>query len=166
MATKTKKHTKNEIWRFAEYMVSGGAWFWSGYILIVLLDNHIGLFLANLVGNAVGITINFLLQRYWVFSKNKDSAQLGASAKRYVVYTVLNAFLLNYLILLGLQNVGIKPEFGQFIAAGFFTGWNYFWYKVYIFPEKFGGQTKPVKHGPFRIFAHPSHGHQAYRHSK
>lgn len=149
--------------RFTEYMVSGGAWFWSGYILIVLLDNHIGLFLANLIGNAVGITINFILQRYWVFSKNKDSLQLGASAKRYAVYTALNAFLLNYLILLGLQNVGIKPEFGQFIASGFFTVWNYFWYKFYVFPEKFTKKTKRVKQGPFKVLAHPSHHPHVYR---
>lgn len=163
MARKINIHKKSELRRFTEYMVSGGAWFWSGYILIVLLDNHIGLFLANFIGNAVGITINFVLQRYWVFDKNKDASQLGDSAKRYIVYTALNAFLLNYLILLGLQNVGIKPEFGQFIASAFFTVWNYFWYKVYVFPEKFTKQTKRVKQGPLKVLAHPSHHPRVYR---
>jgi putative flippase GtrA len=134
---KTKKHIKKpkkklELIRFVEYMVSGGAWFWSGYILIILLDNHIGLFLANLVGNGVGITLNFLLERYWVF-KTSRPAKLAIATRRYIIYTALNAFLLNYLILKTLEDNGINVAIGQFIAAGFFTFWNYFWYKAYVF---------------------------------
>ena len=131
---KLKKNKKKllETKRFVEYFVSGGVWFWSGYTLIILLDNHIGLFWANFVGNAVGITLNFLLERYWVF-KTKQPAKLGIAAKRYVIYTALNAFLLNYLILYGLVQVGIRVEIGQFIASAFFTVWNYYWYRVYVF---------------------------------
>ncbi len=133
---KTKKHLKSqrrrELTRLVEYSVSGGVWFWSGYVLIVTLDNHIGLFWANLVGNGVGISLNFLLERYWVF-KTKRLATLALATKRYVIYTALNAFLLNYLILKGLQQVDIQPEIGQFIAAGFFTVWNYLWYKAWVF---------------------------------
>jgi len=134
MKNKTsRKHTKkSELQRFVEYFVSGGVWFWSGYVLIVLLDNHVGLFLANFIGNAVGITLNFILERYWVF-KTKNPAKLAIATKRYIVYTTLNAFVLNYLILEVLNRNGIKPEFGQFIAAAFFTVWNYFWYKLYVF---------------------------------
>lgn len=129
---KLKKPQASELKRIAQYFISGGAWFWSGYILIVLLDGIIGLFLANLIGNGVGLTINFFLNRYWVF-KGKDQAPLETSTRRYIIYTGLNAFVLNYLILLGLQKVGIKPEIGQFIASGFFTVWNYIWYKRWVF---------------------------------
>lgn len=129
-----KRKKSKELTRIAEYFISGGVWFWSGYILIVLLDNHIGLFNANLIGNAVGISLNFLLERYWVF-KTKNPAKLAIASTRYVVYTIINAFLLNYLILKILSDKGIKPEIGQFIAAGFFTFWNYFWYKLYVFKD-------------------------------
>lgn len=133
------RHQKSsELIRIAEYFISGGVWFWSGYILIVTLDNRIGLFMANLIGNLVGITLNFLLERYWVF-KTKRRAKLGIASSRYIIYTILNAFLLNYLVLKGLDQNGIKPEIGQFIAAAFFTVWNYFWYKVYVFKDT----TKP-----------------------
>ncbi len=130
-----KKEYKSELIRFAEYMVSGGAWFWSGYLIIIALDDLIPLFWANLIGNAVGISINYILNRYWVFksSSKKPTNQL---ATRYVVYTVLNAFILNYAILLILRRNGIEPEIGQFIASGFFTVWNYFWYKYYVFADK------------------------------
>lgn len=137
---KNKQKGKPELQRIFEYFVSGGVWFWSGYVLIVALDGPLGelwgektgLFVANFIGNAVGITLNFLLERYWVF-KTKKPAKLAIVAKKYIVYTALNAFLLNYLILLGLKNVGIEPEIGQFIASGFFTVWNYIWYKLYVF---------------------------------
>lgn len=134
---KKKQLTKKkrlELIRIVEYFVSGGAWFWSGYILIVLLDDKIGLFLANLIGNGIGITLNFLLERYWVF-KTKKPTTLMIAAKRYVIYTALNAFLLNYAILLALSKNGIQPEIGQFIAAGFFTIWNYVWYKFWVFKD-------------------------------
>lgn len=121
-----------ELTRFAEYMVGGGVWFWSGYILIVLLDNHIGLFWANFIGNIVGLSLNFLISRYWVF-RTKRQTKLGVATTRYIVYTALNAFGLNYLILLSLRSIGIQPEFGQFIASAFFTVWNYVWYKTWVF---------------------------------
>lgn len=139
MAKKGPNTQTTELKRITEYFISGGAWFWSGYIIIVLLDDVIGLFLANLVGNGVGITINFFLNRYWVF-KGKRQASLETSTRRYVIYTALNAFVLNYIILLGLQNIGIKPEIGQFIASGFFTVWNYLWYKTWVFK----GTGKPA----------------------
>jgi putative flippase GtrA len=130
-----KRQKKPELTRIFEYMVSGGAWFWSGYIIISLLDDVIPLFWANLIGNAVGITINFILNRYWVFDGNKKE-KTEAAATRYVVYTALNAFVLNYYILKVLRDNGIEPEIGQFIASAFFTVWNYLWYKYYVFPER------------------------------
>lgn len=154
-----KKQTKSEqrrirrlLRQFVEYMISGGVWFWSGYILIVLLDDIIGLFAANLIGNGVGIALNFILQRYWVFRTNKPG-NITLTAKRYVAYTLLNAFLLNFLILYGLREyLGLKPEIGQFIASGFFTFWNYFWYKVWVFPEV----EHPAKQRP-RVRKLPKH---------
>jgi putative flippase GtrA len=133
-----KKHRLNkkqrkELIRFGEYMIGGGVWFWSGYIIIVVaVANGMPLFWANFLGNGVGLTLNFLIERYWVF-KTKRQTKLGEATSRYVIYTGLNAFLLNYLILQGLRNVGIEPAIGQFIASAFFTVWNYVWYKLWVF---------------------------------
>lgn len=116
-------------------MVGGGVWFWSGYIIIVALHGHLPLFWVNFIGNGVGITLNFLVQRFWAFKSDKPGTLMVATW-RYVIYTALNAFLLNYLILAGLEQIGIEPKFGQFIAAGFFTFWNYVWYKAWVFKDK------------------------------
>ncbi|MDQ2973503.1 MAG: GtrA family protein [bacterium] len=126
---------KREFKRFAEYMVGGGVWFWSGYLIISLLDNHIGLAWANVLGQTVGITLNFLVQKYWAF-KTSDGEKIAFTARRYIIYTAINAYGLNYLILKGFDvYFGIAPEISQFIASAFFTGWNYFWYKVWVFPD-------------------------------
>jgi putative flippase GtrA len=130
---KLKKTQRKELTRFGEYMVGGGVWFWSGYIIIVVLTaNEVPLFWANFAGNAVGLMLNFIIERYWAF-KTKRPTNIAVATGRYVVYTALNAFLLNYLILKGLRGVGIEPAIGQFIASAFFTIWNYIWYKTWVF---------------------------------
>jgi putative flippase GtrA len=90
-----------------------------------------------LIGNAVGITLNYLLSKYWVFKTKKNTkSDTDHKAWRYIIYTALNAFLLNYLILYGLRNgFGIDPAIGQFIASGFFTVWNFAWYKLWVFKD-------------------------------
>ena len=137
------KKQKKELTRFGEYMVGGGVWFWSGYIIIVVLATRMPLFWANFIGNSVGITLNFLIERYWAF-KTSRPANLFVATWRYIIYTALNAFLLNYLILQGLRNVGIEPAIGQFISSGFFTIWNYVWYKMWVF--KGLEQPRKTKH--------------------
>ena len=131
-----KKSQRRELTRIAEYLVSGGAYFWSGYFIIVFLTPVIGLWWANLLGNGVGVTVNFILERFWVFEGSR-SRRLTQVTGRYVVFTSVN-FLINYVILRGLQSVGVPVAIGQFIAAGFFTVWNYLWYKHWVFV----GQTK------------------------
>lgn len=135
---KRKKHQKLEITRIGEYLVGGGVWFWSGYIIIVALNDHLPLFWVNFIGNAVGMTLNFMIERYWAFKTNRPTT-LFVATKRYLIYTFLNAFVLNYLILAVLKyQFGLEPAIGQFIAAGFFTVWNYFWYKHWVFKGREG----------------------------
>ncbi|HSX23888.1 MAG TPA: GtrA family protein [Candidatus Saccharimonadales bacterium] len=140
---KLKKSRRRELTRFGEYMIGGGVWFWSGYIIIVLLADKMPLFWANFIGNAVGITLNFIIERYWAFKTNRPATLITAT-QRYIIYTALNAFLLNYLILAGLRHIGVVVAIGQFIAAGFFTVWNYMWYKAWVFRGQ--GHHKRIRH--------------------
>ncbi len=138
---KSKKKQKKELTRIGEYLVGGGLWFWSGYLIIVALNGHLPLFWVNFIGNAVGITLNFMVERYWAFKTNRPTT-LFVATWRYIIYTALNAFLLNYLILEYLKReFGLEPKYSQFIAAGFFTIWNYFWYKAWVFK----GQERPKR---------------------
>lgn len=134
MKLKLTKKLKKELWRIFEYSVSGGAFFWSGYLTFFVLDHLLGasLWWSTSVSYLIGWTVNYLLQRYWVFSDAKLAGQQLEVTGRYIIISLVN-LLINYVILKSLKQAGITPYIGQFISAGFFTVWNYLWYKMWVF---------------------------------
>jgi putative flippase GtrA len=163
----TKKQTK-EIKRMTEYMISGGAYFWSGYLVFFLLDKGLGaaFFWAKTLSMLTGWIVNFMLQRYWVFRNPELAKHQTEVTGRYMFITLVD-FVMDYFLVWGLKLVGITPYIGQFISAGFFTVWNYLWYKYWVFPEKFKKKkTKRTRLGLIRLIAHRPHGHGAFRVAK
>jgi putative flippase GtrA len=157
-----KKKQQKEVTRIVEYMVSGGAYFWSGYLVFFLLDKvfHATFFWAKSVSTLVGWVVNYILQRYWAFDNPRLKAHQTEVTGRYAVIT-LTDFVLDFLIVWGLKEVGVTPYIGQFISAGFFTVWNYLWYRYWVFPDKFTSR-KPSKITVPRVLAHRAHGQSAF----
>ncbi len=160
MASFNKRH--KHLIQFAEYLFSGGAYFWSGYGLFAILWSGLGwsLWWATITSNVFGWTVNYLLQRYWVFNNRALKEHQTQVTRRYIFITLVD-FLLNYLILYSLRQIGITPYIGQFVSAGFFTVWNYLWYRFWVFPEMM--VTTKVRVGPAHLLAHRPHGHKAYQ---
>lgn len=150
---KITKKRRRLIVQFVEYMVSGGAYFWVGYVILNYLyySLHWGLWWSTIVSNSIGWTVNFLLQRYWVFKNPHLKKHLGQVTGRYIFITLVD-FVLNYFILFFLTQVGITPAIGQFISAAFFTVWNYAWYRWWVFPERL-----PAPRHPARKHVRPHH---------
>lgn len=159
-----KAKQRKELVRIAEYMVSGGAYFWSGYAAFFVFDQLVGLNLwwAKLLANIFGWVVNYLLQRYWVFNNPTLAKHQTQVTARYIVITVVD-WVLDYGIVATLQSVGISPYIGAFISSGFFTVWNYIWYKYWVFPEQFVRRSKIT---PTRVVAHRAHGHGGYQGGK
>jgi putative flippase GtrA len=159
---KLKVKEKREVKRIVEYLVSGGAYFWSGYAMFFVLDQLVGLNLwwAKLLANVTGWVVNYVLQRYWVFKNPQLSKHQSQVTGRYAVITLVD-WLIDYFIVAGLKSVGITPYIGQFVSSGFFTVWNYLWYKYWVFPEKFTKQKSKVTVP--RVVAHRAQSHHAYR---
>lgn len=134
---KLSKKNRSELIRIAQYMVSGGAFFWTGYLVFFLGDQVLGLSLwwAKLVANLSGWTVNYILQRHWVFNEKSRRGNRKQVTVRYAVITLVN-FVLDYFIVAGLKGLGLTPYLGQFVSAGFFTVWNYLWYKLWVFPTQ------------------------------
>lgn len=137
---------RREVTRIVEYLVSGGAFFWSGYATFAVCDKvfHLNLWWAKLSANMVGWIVNYLLQRYWVFNNKSLQKHQTEVTERYIALTLVN-FLIDFLIVWSLRRIGIIPYIGQFFSAGFFTGWNYIWYRFWVFPEhqkKYGHRHK------------------------
>jgi putative flippase GtrA len=160
MARKTKQQHRVII-QFVEYMVSGGVYFWVGYLILDYLYYilHWNLWWATIVSNVVGWTVNFIMQRFWVFNNKTLKSHQTQVTGRYTFITLLD-FVLNYFILYGLRQIGITPAIGQFISSAFFTIWNWFWYKFWVFPDNFKKKKTIVT--PAHTLAHRAHGHSAY----
>ncbi len=159
---KITKHTKKVWIQFAEYMISGGAWFWVGYGAFAFMDLALGVsfWTAKISSYVVGASVNFLLQRFWVFKQKKNSKKdLGDAAKRYYSLMFIN-FLLDQAIVGGLRELGITPYIGQFLAAGFFTVWNWLWYSHWVFSKK---SNKKKRTTPKRQHAPVLHRHKKVR---
>jgi putative flippase GtrA len=139
-----QKRRKKLIIQFVEYMISGGAYFWSGSLVFFAFDKglHASLFWAKLVSNLAGWTVNYTLQRYWVFKNPHLKDHLAKTNGRYIFITLVD-FLLDYLIVAGLKSAGLTPYLGQFASAGFFTVWNYLWYRFWVFPETHKKGVRP-----------------------
>jgi putative flippase GtrA len=133
---KSSKSNRREVRRITEYIVSGGAYFWTGYIFffVAYRSLHWGLFWAKISADVVGWVVNYGLQRYWVFNSPALSKHRVDVTKRYLIITGVD-FLLDYLIVRELNVAGLTPYLGQFVSAGFFTVWNYLWYKLWVFPS-------------------------------
>ncbi len=138
MKFRIKKKQVREVKRFTEYMISGGAYFWSGYLTFFIIYTVLrgSFFWAKSISTLVGWTVNYLLQRYWVFNNPKLKKHQTEVTGRYILITLVN-FVLDYFIVFGLLKAGISPYIGQFVSSGFFTVWNYLWYKYWVFPEKY-----------------------------
>jgi len=157
-----QKKQRREITRFVEYMISGGAYFWTGYLVFFIIDKglHGAFFWAKSISTLTGWTVNYLLQRYWVFRNPALKAHQTEVTDRYVLITLVD-FVLDYFIVFGLKQVGITPYIGQFVSSGYFTVWNYLWYRFWVFPDKFK-KRRPAKVTIARLAAHRPHGHGAF----
>lgn len=133
--------SKNEIKRFSKYLVGGSIYFWIGYAIFAFGYGvlHWNWFFAKVLGDAIGWTVNYFMQRFWAFS---DRAHLGEMqhAGRYIFIETIG-FIMDYLIIWGLKSIGITPYIGLFISGAFFTFWSYCWYKYWVFPEKYSAKS-------------------------
>ena len=120
--------------QFAEYMAGGGAYFVSGYATFSICYSVVGWgwFWSKIMADFIGWTINYMLQRYWAFADPRLKGEDMVVRIKYIALTALN-FVIDYAIVGSLNHIGVTPYIGLFVAAGFFTGWNWFWYKFWVF---------------------------------
>ena len=134
-----------DLVQFIKYMIGGTSYFWSGYAVFALCYSGLGWnwLPAKMVADLIGWTMNYLIQRYWAFDNPRLAHREGRTLSKYGALTVLN-FLLDYLMIWGLKQLGISPYIGFFVSAGFFTVWNYTWYRYWVFYAKSRGAKEAI----------------------
>lgn len=134
MANKKRKETLGyRIKQFVEYNIAGIAFFWSGYVSLLALE-YVGapLWVSSSVSYTIGLTVNFLLDRYWVFRDNREGSAITTAGSRYIAISLVN-LILNYVVLKSLTLAGVPIEIAPFISSIIFTPWNWLWYKFWVF---------------------------------
>lgn len=117
--------------------------------MFAFLDGVLGwpLLAAKQLANLVGLSVNYVLEDRWVFQSVRRAHVQRRRTGRYILITIIN-FGIDYLIVAGLKNEGLTPYLGQFVSAGFFTVWNFMWYKYWVFaphPSRRAGRRKVHK---------------------
>ena len=127
---------QKEAKRFLKYMAGGSLYFWLGYAVFAVCYSglHWNWLPAKILADAIGWTSNYIVQRFWAFSDHVHLSEIQ-HAGRYVFIESIG-FVLDYLIIGGLNAIGITPYIGFFISSGFFTVWSWLWYKYWVFPQK------------------------------
>lgn len=130
----TNNKKQSNIKQIIQYSITGGAWFWSGYAMFALCYSLLGLDIvtSKIISYIFGLLVNFILERFWVFDSREARKHLDKVTAKYIVLSVFN-LAIDTIIVWGLSKVGISPYIGQFVSAGFFTVWNYIWYKLWVF---------------------------------
>lgn len=133
---------RDSVKQFAKYMAGGGVYFWTGYGVFAICYSvlHWRWLFSKLAADAVGWTLNYLVQRYWAFAGTSRHLSEMQHVGRYITIESIG-FVLDYLIIAGLNQIGITPYIGFFISAAFFTVWSYLCYKYWVFPKA----ASPVK---------------------
>jgi putative flippase GtrA len=120
--------------QFAEYWIGGNVFFFSGYITFTICYGvfHWRWWQAKLLADTIGWTLNYLVQRYWAFTNTSLKTHEAKNRWRYAALSIIDT-VLDYAIVGGLVWLDLTPYLGLFVAAGFFTFWNYFWYRYWVF---------------------------------
>jgi putative flippase GtrA len=122
--------------QFLKYMVGGSVYFWSGYAVFALCYSgfHWNWFWSKVAADIIGWTFNYLVQRYWAFAGQHKLSEMEHVARYITIESI--GFVLDYVIIGGLNALGVTPYIGFFISSAFFTVWSWLWYKYWVFPEQ------------------------------
>jgi putative flippase GtrA len=118
-------------------MLGGSVYLWVGYAIFAICYSGFGWswLPSKVAADAIGWTLNYLVQRYWAFNSDHLKLSEMQHVGRYIFIETIG-FFLDYAIIAGLYAIGITPYIGFFISAGFFTVWSFLWYKYWVFPEE------------------------------
>lgn len=149
------KKQKQPVKQVVQYFITGGAWFWSGYAMFALCYSifKLDIISAKIISYLFGLTVNFILERYWVFDDRNARKELDTVTIRYIVLSAVN-LAIDTGIVWGLNQAGVSPYIGQFVSAGFFTVWNYGWYKLWVFAK--GQAPAPKRSAAPALKRHPA----------
>lgn len=123
--------------QFVKYLMGGGVYFCSGFGLFAILYGWIGWdwLPSKIAGDAFGLSLGYLMARYWVFEHEGLKGKTIRTGVRYVIINISN-LVIGYVIVAALYHVGISPYVGIIISALVATFLTYVCYRFWVFNPK------------------------------
>lgn len=120
--------------QMGKFMAGGVAFFIVGYAVFSVLYGVWSWrwWLAKAVGDLLGWTANYLIQRYWAFAHPDLRRREHVVFGKFTSISIVNLGI-DYAIVGGLKAAGVSPFLGLFISSWFFTVWKFVWYKKWVF---------------------------------
>lgn len=131
-----QKQSKTElVIEFIKLQLAGNVLFWGTYIGFPIFHEVLGwpslwaLATASFIGNI----LFFIIDKKWVFVDKTGRRRTKTEVVRFCIFMGIN-FFINLAVVEGLRHYyGISEYIGQFVAAAFFTIWNYIGLKFWVF---------------------------------
>jgi len=154
MTEKHKKTLLKYLVEFIKLQLTGNILFWGTYAGFFLLHElaHWNETPALAIASICAHVLFFIINKEWVFNDKTGKRKTSSEIIRFVLFMGLG-YLINLGIITGLSHYfGITPYIGQFVAALFFTVWNFIGLRFWVFQEihHHALTTKYVKEGKKR----------------
>ncbi len=137
MKQKQKKSLIKLFVEFIKLWLAGNILFWGTYGGYFVLHELAGwsdipaLATASIIAHGLFFVVN----KEWVFEEKGNRRKTSDEIRRFIIFMGINYFI-NLGIVAGLNTYfGITPYIGQFVAAGFFTVWNFIGLRFWVFQE-------------------------------
>ncbi|MEE1186321.1 MAG: GtrA family protein [Acutalibacteraceae bacterium] len=90
--------------------------------------------ISTAVGFAVGLTVNYLLSRFFVFVSDEQKKN-GKGFKAFLLFAIISiiGLILTEVLVIGLCALGMVDFWAKVVAAAIVMIWNYVGRKVFIF---------------------------------
>lgn len=141
-----KKRKRKNLWQFIRFNIAGFIFFWATYGLYFVFEQLLGWpsAWALATGSLIAHAIYFVLDKEWVFNAKGARKKTAGEMLRFAIFMSMNYFI-NLGIVLGLEQYGLTPYIGQFVAAIFFTFWNFFGLKIWVFHQPLALRPRRAK---------------------
>lgn len=137
MNRKRKKSLIKLAFEFIKLQLAGNVLFWVTYVGFFVLHELLHWPDAAALATASGIAhiVFFLINKEWVFSDKTGRRKTSSEVAKFLLFMGLNYFI-NLGIVTGLQHYfDVTPYIGQFVAAIFFSVWNFVGLRFWVFQE-------------------------------
>lgn len=119
-----------------KYIVVGVGSLAVDYVALLFLYRiiNVDLALATFVSFLMGLTVNFVLNKFWAFQAKNDKMNNIFQTATYLLLVAFNS-LFTVIAVVRLEAIDIPPEISKPLSVVMITLWNYVLYKKVIFKK-------------------------------